>query len=316
MMLDSKLCAVAPGTTLAGLQAFETLVGRKYDTVMVYNNASPTWAGLVMPWFCAYKHPSPYAWADWATAPDTSRRLIITQNPCPPAVEPAATWLADGAAGKFAPYFTELATNLVAAGLGNSIIRLCHEANDPAYEYSVSASWTAAQFAQWTATWNSSATAMKAVTGAEFLFDWCINAYYQPIPLADWYPGDDLVDIVGIDTYDAGVPLVNGAQATPAQRWTRLMTQANGIQAVLDFAQLHGKPVSIPEWGLEPAATTAAPGNTGGGDNPTYVEGIAQAVRDNPVAYQSYFYSGVQATLLAPGSGSLAAYQAAFVISE
>jgi beta-mannanase len=122
---------------------------------------------------------------------------------------------------------------------------------------------------------------MRSAPGAHFMFDWCINAYWRPIPLTKWYPGDDVVDIVGIDAYDSGVPA--GWSST---RWDRLYNQQDGIKAVLEFAKAQGKPVSFPEWGLAPADASSL----GGGDDPSYVDDLAAVIRSNRVAYQSYFY--------------------------
>jgi beta-mannanase len=138
------------------------------------------------------------------------------------------------------------------------------------------------------------------VRGGHFLFDWCINAYYEPIPLADWYPGNNFVDIIGVDAYDSGVP-------DGANRWSTIYNQPDGIKAVLRFAAAHGKPVSIPEWGLSPPGASG-----GGGEDPSYIQGIASVVKNNPVAYQSYFYNNASATLLASSPLSLAAYRQSF----
>jgi beta-mannanase len=196
-------------------------------------------------------------------------------------------------------YARRLARRLVAAGLGNSVIRLAHEANDSGAPYWIGS--TPHQWQLWRAFWRKTVIAMRSVSGAHFLFDWCINAYWQPIPLSEWYPGDDVVDIIGIDAYDAGVPLGQ-------DRWTRIYTQRDGIRDVLNFAKAHGKPVSLPEWGLaQPNAKSL-----GGGDDPAYINGIAAVVRDSPVAYQSYFYNHDSAQLLNSSPRSLAAYRRHF----
>ena len=92
-----------------------------------------------------------------------------------------------------------------------------------------------------------------------------------------------------------------------ADRWNAVYNRRSGIREVLEFAKAHGKPLSIPEWGVGPANVAFA-----GGDNPTYVNGIASVVERNPVAYQSYFYAHDWATQLATGPLSLAAYRAHF----
>jgi len=53
-------------------------------------------------------------------------------------------------------------------------------------------------------------------------------------------------------------------------------------------------------------------GNQGFGDDPTFINGIASVVRNNPVAYQSYFYNHDYATQLALGPLSRGAYMAHF----
>ena len=45
---------------------------------------------------------------------------------------------------------------------------------------------------------------MKSVPGANFTFDWCVNAGYRAINLNAYYPGDDVVDVVGVVAHDVG----------------------------------------------------------------------------------------------------------------
>ncbi len=283
--------------SVAALSAFERLVGRQFSCVMVFNNAAPDWQGWEDPWFLHDSDPA-FDWSQWASAPRTHRQLIISQNLFPSALN-GSDWLTAGAQGAYEGHARALARNLVAAGLGNAVIRLAHEANDTAAPYALGT--TARQLALWRRFWRNTVLAMRSVPGAHFLFDWCINAYWRPIPLRDWYPGNDVVNIIGIDAYDSGVPVGE-------DRWTRIYTQPDGIRDVLQFAKAHGKPVSIPEWGLAPADAH----NLGGNDDPAYVNGIAQVVRNNRVAYQAYFYGHDSAQLLADGARSLAAYRRHF----
>ncbi len=281
------------------LDSFERLIGRRIDCVLVYNDASPNWAGWEKPWFVDYSSQPDYDWSQWATARGTNRQLIITQNLFPSAVN-HDDWLRLGASGAYTSHAKILARNLVAAGLGNSIIRLGHEANGSWYPDSLGS--TRFQWALWDEFWRQTALAMRSVPGAHFRFDWCIAALWRPIPLADIYPGDDVVDIIGVDAYDTG-----NLGDTPAARWNDMYTAPGGIRDVLHFARTHGKPISIPEWAVSPVSQA-----NGFGDDPTFVNGIASVVRDHPVAYQSYFYSYGYATQLAEGPRSLAAYRLHF----
>jgi Glycosyl hydrolase family 26 len=282
--------------SIAILQQFDGLVGRDVNCVMVYNNASTDWDGWERPWFIR-NVADDNNWRAWATAPGTARQLIITQGLFPASVS-GSDWRAAGARGDYVDHAKALARNLVAAGLGNSVIRLSHEANCDWNPDNIGT--TATDFANWRQFWRNTVLAMKSVPGANFSFDWCINARYRAIPLGDFYPGDDVVDIVGIDVYDGAVPLGQ-------PRWATLYDKPDGIGDVVAFARAHGKLLSIPEWGLIPGSVSG-----GGGDDPGYVDGIASVVRDNAVAYQSYFYKYEFATQLASGPLSLASYRLHF----
>ena len=104
-----------------------------------------------------------------------------------------------------------------------------------------------------------------------------------------------------MDAYDSGV-----SSAYP-DRWSRILTQPAGLGVVLAFAKAHNKPLSIPEWGIQPSSQ-----GEGGGDDAAYVNGIAGIVANNDVAYQSYFFHDIQASALASYPQSLAAYRNAF----
>jgi len=122
------------------------------------------------------------------------------------------------------------------------------------------------------------------------------------------YPGDDVVDYVGIDLYNYGFGQpMNGTigWANPDQAFT------NGIQPSLDFvtnfAKSHGKQVSIPEWGLNGDPQNKGTGNGGyGGDDPVFVQRMYNWMVSLPTSgggslgYHAYFNTadgGVDATL-------------------
>jgi hypothetical protein len=290
---NSKSDCIYSANSISTLQTFEQMVNREFNCVLVYNNASPNWSGWEDPWFLTDRNPN-YEWGKWASVPGTRRQLIITNNLFPSELN-GTDWLDAGAAGAFEDHARSLARNLVAAGLGDAVVRLADEANDTSEPDALGT--TEQSLKLWVTFWRRTVLAMRSVPGAHFQFDWCINAYWRPIPLREWYPGNDVVNIVGIDTYDGGVPIGQN-------RWSRIYNQTDGIKKVLQFAAAHGKPVSIPEWGLMPSG----PERLGGGNDPGYIEGIAGIVRNNPVAYQSYFYNHETANLLATSPSSLAAY--------
>jgi Glycosyl hydrolase family 26 len=288
---DSKRVCVYSAHKISELVEFSEMVGRPMDCALVFT-APVTWDHWEHPWFLAHKDPN-YNWKNWAVAPGTNRELIITQALIPQVAE-TDDWRHLGASGAYDDHARHLAENLVAAGLGDTVIRLNHEMNGDWYPSSIGT--TAADFDLWVKFWRHTVIAMRSVPGAHFQFDWCINGRYRPIPLSDFYPGDAYVDIVGIDPYDGGVP-----EGEP--RWATIYGKADGIRDIEEFAAAHSKPMSIPEWGVAPADFQLS-----GGDDKEYVDGIAHVVQTNHVAFQSYFYNHEWAWQLANGPLSLAAY--------
>jgi hypothetical protein len=126
-----------------------------------------------------------------------------------------------------------------------------------------------------------------------FRFDWNGTAGFLQDDTAA-YPGDDYVDIVGLDVYDKGLSTV----WNPATQGWVDPVQAFGIlradlAAQRDFAIAHGKRVSFPEWAL-----TGVDGNVTsnvGGDDPTFIQGMSDWINalpaDGPgsLSYESYF---------------------------
>jgi hypothetical protein len=217
---------------------------------------------------------------------------------------PPSDWRQRGANGEYDAHAAELARTLVAAGLDHSVIRLGHEANGTWFIDSIGSSQS--DYDAWRAYWARTVRVMRAVPGAHFSFDWCVNAGTRPIPFASWYPGDGVVDVIGADVYDG---LAANLQAsTPAERWKVLIAQPGGLSQLIAFARSHHKPLSIPEWGLVSSGSKG-----GGGDDTYFVNAIAGVVRDNVVAYQSYFdASSGGVMLLSEAQSSLAAYRSHF----
>ena len=274
---DSKTPCLYPATSTKILNYFSQVTGKTFNCVLVYNNARPTW-----PWWTALwvaTPPYPYMnMVNWVHAVP-GRRLIISQPMVPD--DAPANWRQLGAEGAYDAYAKQFARNLVYWGLGNSIIRLGWEANAQSDRESALGT-TPTQWHQWAKYWANIATSMSSVPGAKFVFDWTVNQYWQPVPLAEWYPGDKVVDIIGIDAYDSGV---YGPALSPQQRWEKLYNEPDGLAAVAAFAHEHGKPLSIPEWGLVPSGSAG-----GANDDPTYVRGLANFIDTHEVEYESYYY--------------------------
>ena len=233
-------------------------------------------------------------WASWvkARAGNTfvyTVQMVLSDN---------SNTLEECAAGTDNVHWTALATHLVSAGLGASVLRLGHEFNGNWY------AWNAiGRAATYIGCFQQMVTSMRGVTGSHLLFDWNPSAGTLQMPAETAYPGDTYVDIVGLDLYDVvygsfGQPKSGPADAGPdggdvitdeerAKGWTYLATGDHNLSYWRDFAKAHGKPFSLPEWGT----WNEAGSEPGGGDDPVYVQNMHDFIADpaNNVLFASYF---------------------------
>jgi len=81
---------------------------------------------------------------------------------------------------------------------------------------------------------------MRSIPGQKFKFDFAPNRGVDAIPWPKCYPGDDFVDIVGMDSYDQ----------PHGMSFDEEVSEPYGLKFHVDFARAHHKPISYPEWGL------------------------------------------------------------------
>lgn len=87
---------------------------------------------------------------------------------------------------------------------------------------------------------------MRAEGATNVEYTWQMTAWSFRTDTSDyaaahrWYPGDDVVDVVGADAYNWG------SCGEGQGRWVPLSTLASGA---LQFARDHGKQLSLPEYG-------------------------------------------------------------------
>jgi hypothetical protein len=184
--------------------------------------------------------------------------------------------LAAAASGTYDATFRELARILIADGHNEAVIRLGWEFNGGWYP------WAAKRDPEaWAGAWRRIVAAMRSVEGARFRFDWNPTLGWQQIPPDRLYPGDEWVDVIGLDVYNQ--TWKEGVR-TPEERWWDLRDQPFGLAWHARFAKEHGKPLSFPEWG-----TGTRPDGHGAGDDPLFVERMADWMAALPVLYQGYW---------------------------
>lgn len=203
--------------------------------------STDSWATLTHPTWLA---------VDWAGSPF---RMVIGV----PMLPAAGATLAEGAAGAFYGDFTALATRLVQRGLGDSVLMIGWQPDDPGTPWYVGAASTAHEYVQY---WVGIRAAMSGIPGANFEFEWDAgNSGVSPVSPAAMYPGDAAVDIVATDAFD-------NATADPgAQDWTTVLNRRWGPAWMASFAAAHHKPMAVAMWGTVPRRVGGA------GDDAAYV---------------------------------------------
>ena len=97
----------------------------------------------------------------------------------------------------------------------------------------------------------------------------------QETPADQAYPGDDVVDYIGLDVYDFKF------EGSAQERWnTFYMNAAFGLAWHKQFAERHNKPMSFPEWGVGQF-----------GDNPYFIQQMHDwfVANEKNIAYAAYF---------------------------
>ena len=224
-------------------------------------------------------------WSAWK-AQNPARRLVLA---VPFFVKEQAgsnpDRIAACARGEYDAHYAAMARNLREAGLDDSILRIGWEAQGDW------ATWSYRNNpADWRACWRHIAEAAKR-EAPTLRTNWNVGDdiggtrtdMRDSVAIAGFdafYPGNDVVDEIGIDTYetphvkDYGVFFNNdiGNLGWFAQQAKRL-----------------GKPLSFPEWGLWDSQKLDRP--DGSRDDPTYIERMYAWMTDpsNNVAWAAYF---------------------------
>ena len=246
---------VGPGDPSPGVAGVSSLLGYQIPYAMDFTDGS-SWASISDPsWLLSRWNP-------------TREKMILGVDMLPN----YGASLAIGATGAYNQQFVTLAKALVAGGQGDSIIRLGWEFNGGWFPWA--AKGHAAAFVAY---WQQIVDAMRSVAGQSFQFEWNPTRGDLGVGnLANYYPGDAYVDIIGLDVYDNEWGSYPGQQA----EWQHILTQPYGLDWLASFASQHDKPMSIPEWGLG----ITGDGMVSGGDDAYFVQQMAQWISSHNVS--------------------------------
>jgi hypothetical protein len=272
----STKVGVFRGTEPAEVTKYEEWLGRKIDLVVDFSTRQ-TWAEIAAP------DEMIQAWKDKPYRQVYSVGLL-------PEGDDSAT-IERGAAGEYDVHYRELAGRLVAAGQQDAILRL-------GWEFNLESSrWQTDDEKAFIEYWRRVVAAMRAEPGQKFQFDWNPNNGKGKHDAVEYYPGNDVVDFIGVDAYDVAYTHKTYPYPDDCDQSCRLERQKNawrqsiygdhrGLRFWSKFAAQHGKPMSLPEWGLWKRED-----GHGGGENAYYLQQMAAFIADpkNAVAYHSYF---------------------------
>lgn len=251
----------------ARLPAFSKWFGRSPDRVLDFL-AYDSWASLESDaaWTCASWRgvgPRPLV-------PAVTFSLPLTVM---------GTALAEVAGGRHDQSFLIIGRAMAANGWGGSTVRLGWEFNGRWMP------WTAGRDpAAYVAAFRHVVGVLRSIPGTSFRFDWCCAWGRNDIAPDRVYPGDDVVDIVGMDVYTR---YYNPLNADPARRWRTFVSVPYGLDWLASFSAAHHKGLSVPEWGTGEALT--ADGGSGGGDDPLFIRDMAAFLTVNHAVYSDYW---------------------------
>jgi hypothetical protein len=163
--------------------------------------------------------------------------------------------LVAAAAGTYNSKFYDLGQLLVKDGLSHTIIDLGREMNGTWYEWSEHRAPPSEPDAYIRA-WRQIVTAMRSVPGQHFKFLW--NVFMDSAAVADAWPGSKYVDYIGSDIFDwyggpkNTYPHTASGALDHENKWQQILTsKPGGLNWMAAFSKATGKPVIIPEWGLD-----------------------------------------------------------------
>jgi hypothetical protein len=264
------------GTSANDADAYQAWLGTKLDLIVDFSSRA-TWAEIADPKDMIDQ------WKGSGYRPVYSVGLL-------PGQDKTAT-IQIGATGQYNRYFRELAGHLVDAGEQNAIIRL-------GWEFNLQSSrWSTSDSTAFIAYWRQAVTTMRSVPGQKFQFTWNPNNGKNKYDAVNYYPGDDVVNYIGVDAYDVSYAFrtypypgkcdQDCRSSRQRRAWNKsIYGGKRGLKFWSEFARRRGKPISLDEWGLWKRLD-----GHGGGDNSYYLQQMHSFIADpsNGVAYQSYF---------------------------
>jgi hypothetical protein len=246
---------------VARLPTFEHFIGRKVDRVVDFLDLR-SWKVL--------RESAAWTFGCWKSEP---AGLTISVPMLP---KDGVSSLRAGAEGAYDDVFRDVARLAIESGRSDAIMRIGWEFNGEWFP------WTSQQDpTAFVAYWRRIVTVMRSAAGQRFRFEWCFALAERLGDPAVAYPGDEFVDVISADVYNQSW---KPGLADPARRWAAMVEGPFGLRWHRDFALAHHKRVAFPEWG-----TGTRPDGHGWGDDPVFINGMADWIEAVTPLYQAYW---------------------------
>lgn len=247
---------------------FSVYVGNNPDDLIQFER----WMGR--PVDAHQVHTGVLDWADWSGSISWQvslwrhiDRRIMWSIP----LIPFAANLADAAAGQYDHRYADAARVLVSSYPNTNVIHV-----RTGWEFNAGwMPWSAiGRENEYIKAFRRFVTAFRSVSN-RFVFEWAPNIGDQGMNPENAYPGNDFVDVIGLDFY------YNTAwdPADAQEAWKRMVTQKYGLQWHQDFARRHAKPTAYAEWGVMSDQSS------------DYVRLASEWFRQHEVVYHNYWNS-------------------------
>lgn len=282
-----------PGGRDSAYLAHERWLGRETDYWMTFVGGEGTWAQAVTN-FTGVIRDERLLHADRTAVVSIGLTMAAgsrTDSRAGPLLNAAASGLNDH-------YWRRIARHIVDSGLTGHfpdgrpklVMRLGWEHNGTWFAWS-SAEGRSELFKR---AYRRAVHTVEAITG-DLTWEWGSSPYISsPSQIMAAYPGDDVVDVVGVSIYDAGGGYEPcGGDRCPERRqlaWHRVLTGGRsqaGLQWFADFSRSRGKYFAVGEWGVYRAGRHP---ENGGGDNPGFIRNLYTFLDAQPnLLYANYF---------------------------
>ena len=223
----------------------------------------------------------------------------------PDYLKPTSRSLLAAAAGKYNLRFYKLGELLVKDGFSDTILDLAREMNGTWYEWSEHRA-PSYQPNAFILAWQQIVTTMRSVPGQHFKFLWTI--YPVSASVAEAWPGSAYVDYIGTDIFDwhgvtADYPSTASGALDHEAKWRQILTaKPGGLNWMAAFSRATGKPIIIPEWGLDFHAF-------GGQDDPLFINNMMAWMKAHHAI--GLYWAGVHVSPAPAASGPLLVSQGA-----